>query len=393
MNAISNRKLRLAMIGGGPGSTIASVHRAAAHMDGEYEFVAGAFSSDPEKSREQGKALLIDPARAYGSWEEMLHAENMMPTDRRPDVVAIITPNYMHYAPARLALDLGFHIIMEKPMTLTIEEVVDLRDTVARTGLIFALTHAYSAGSMVKLARDLIRQGRLGTVRKIVAECPQGWLYQLLEKGEDNKAASWRTDPQLAGAGCLGDPGTHAANLSETVSGLKITSVAADVGTVGTGRIADDDITALVRWEGGVRGSIEASQISAGEGNGLGIRVYGDKAGLRWNHGTMDFLTIMHPDKPWETWARNTAYANAASPSSARVNRCYSFHPEGYLEEFANIYYNAAQAIRCIESGGTPSELDLDFPNVNDGVRGMAFVQACLESSRNNAAWTDIIQY
>ncbi len=388
MGDIHNRKLRLAMVGGGPGAGIARVHRAAAYLDGEYELVAGAFSSNAEKSKSQGKILYLDPERSYGSWEEMLDVENKRSADARPDIICIVTPNHLHYGPAKQALELGFHVIMDKPITVTMEQALDLRETVRKSGKILALTHAYAACSTVKLARDLVKQGRLGKLTKIVVEYPQGWLNKLVET--QDRSASWRTDPKTAGSGCVGDIGTHAANLSETISGLRITSVAADVGTVVAGRKADDDFTALARWNDNVRGSIQASQISSGEGNGLSIHVYGTEAGLFWTHREMESLTIIAQDKPLEKWGRNTSYANAVSPASARAARCYADHAEGYLEEFANIYYNVAKTIRCLESGGKPMELDLDFPNVDDGIRGLAFVEACLASSQNNSAWTKV---
>lgn len=393
MADIDKRKLRMGMVGGGPGAGIARAHRSAAHMDGEYDLVAGAFSRDPEKSKRQGEALYIDPARVYGSWRELLETEAGLPADRRIDVVSVVTPNHMHYLPAKTALELGFHVVLDKPMTMTIEEALDLRETVRRTGRVLALTHPYACCATVKLARDLVKRGHLGKITKVVVEYPQGWLNRLCEADAGNAAAAWRTDPALAGSGCVGDIGTHAAHLSETVTGLRIASVSADVGTVVEGRKAEDDFTAFARWEGGVRGSIQASQISTGEGNGLNIRVYGEKAGLRWSQIDLDYLTVIYQDRPWEVWARNTDYANAASPAAARVSRCYSHHAEGYLEEFANVYYNAAQTIRCLEAGRTPTELDLDFPNVEDGVRGMAFVEACLASSKNGNAWTDVKRY
>lgn len=393
MSDIGRRKLRMAMVGGGPGAGIARAHRAAALMDGEYELVAGAFSSDAARSKKQGELLYVDPGRVYGSWTEMLETEARMPADRRVDVISIVTPNHMHYGPAKMALELGFHVIMDKPITVTIEEALDLRETVRTTGRVLALTHAYAACSTVKLTRDLIKQGKLGKLTKIVVEYPQGWLNRLYESEKDRKAATWRTDPALAGSGSVGDIGTHCANLSETMTGLKITSVSADVGTVVQGRKADDDITAMARWEGDVRGSIQASQISTGEGNGLNIRVYGENGGLLWRHSDMEYVYLMYQDRPWERWLRNTPYANAASPAAARVNRSYPDHAEGYFEEFANIYYNAAKTIRALGEGRVPTELDLDFPNVEDGIRGMAFVQAALESSRNGGAWTVVGKY
>lgn len=393
MAEIDKRKLRLGMIGGGPGAGIARVHRSAAYLDGEYELKAGAFSRYPSKSWRQGEALYMDPSRVYGAWEEMLDKESVLASDKRIDVVSIVTPNHAHYAQAKTALERGFHVILDKPMTMNVEEALDLREMVRKSGRILALTHPYASCSTIKLARDLVKNGHLGKITKVVVEYPQGTLNRLCENDAGNFAAVWRTDPQMAGSGSVGDIGTHAANLSETVVGRRIVSVSADVGTVVEGRKTDDDFTAFARWEGGIRGSIQASQISTGEGNGLNIRVYGEKAGLHWSQITLDYLTVMYLDKPWELWSRNTTYANAISPASARMNRCYSHHAEGYIEEFANVYYNAAQSIRCLEAGRTPSEFDLDFPSVEDGVSGMAFVEACMASSLNGSVWTDVKSY
>lgn len=386
---IDDRKLRMAMIGGGPGSGIGDIHRKAALMDGQIELVAGAFSTDPAKNRAQGKANYVAPSRLYDSWRDMLDREAALPADSRPDIVSIVTPNHVHFEPAKAALEKGFDVIMDKPMTMSLDEALQLRDAVRRTGRVFALTHAFATNAMVKCARDLVKQGKLGKLRKIVVEYPQGWLHRLIER-DNHKQASWRTNPKLAGAGCIGDIGVHASHLSETVTGLRVVSVAADVAAVVEGRTIDDDFTALARWEGGVRGSIEASQISFGEGNGLAIRVYGDQAGLEWRFDNMDFLVIKYQDKPWEKWARGSGYVNAASPAAAQITRCDKYHAEGYIEGFANIYANFAKTVRHVASGRTPSELDLDFPNVEDGVRGMAFIEAMLRSSRNDGEWTDV---
>lgn len=388
-DAIDNRKLRMAMIGGGPGSGIGEIHRKAALMDSQYELVAGAFSTDPVKNRAQGSALYVSPDKTYDSWKEMLEKEAKLPVGARPDVISIVTPNFLHFEQARLSMELGYHVVMDKPMTLSLDEALQLRETVRKTGKVLALTHAFATNAMVKCARDLVRQGKLGKLRKIVVEYPQGWLYRLIEK-ERHKQASWRTDPKLAGAGCIGDIGVHASHLSELVTGLRVTAVAADVAAVVEGRAIDDDFTALARWENGVRGSIQASQISVGEGNGLGIRVYGEEAGLEWRFDNMDFLIIKYQDKPWEKWARGTPYVAAASPAAAQITRCDQYHAEGYIEGFANIYTNAAKAIRAVESGRKPTELELDFPCVEDGVRGMAFIEAMLESSRKNGDWVEI---
>lgn len=386
---INDRKLRMAMIGGGPGSGIGDIHRKAAFMDGQFELVAGAFSTNPDKNRAQGKAFFIEPSRTYDSWNELLAREAEMPADKKPDVISIVTPNHVHFQPAKLALESGFDVIMDKPMTMNMDEALQLRDVVRRTGRVLALTHAFATNAMVKCARDLIRQGKLGKLRKIVVEYPQGWLHKLIEK-DNHKQASWRTDPKLAGAGCIGDIGVHASHLSETVTGLRVIAVAADVAAVVEGRLIDDDFTALARWEGGVRGSIEASQVAFGEGNGLAIRVYGERAGLEWRFDNMDFLIIKYQDKPWEKWARGSTYVNEASPSAAQITRCDKYHAEGYIEGFANIYVNFAKTVRKIASGQKPSDLDLDFPGIEDGVRGMAFIEAMLLSSKNAGAWTNI---
>ena len=390
MSDIGKRRLRLGMIGGGG---IMTAHLTGARLDGQYELVAGAFSSDPARSKRMGETLYLDPARAYGSWEEMLDRESALPAAARIDAVSIITPNHLHFGPAKTALEKGFHVILDKPLTLTMREALDLRDAVRKSGRILAVTHAYASCAMVKAARDMIRHGMLGTVRKVVVEYPQGWLHRLAESEKANKAAVWRTDPALAGTGCIGDIGTHAAQLSETVVGRPVTAVAADVAAVVPGRKTDDDFTALARWGDDVRGSIQASQISTGESNGLRIRVYGDKAGLEWNQLDVDNLTLMFQDQPWQTWCRNAPYVNAVSPAAAQVSRVYANHTEGYIEEFANIYLNVSRAIRAVEAGRTPNDLELDFPCIDDGVRGMAFIEAVLESARNNSTWTAVKQY
>ncbi len=389
MAGIAERRLRMAMIGGGPGSGIGSIHRKAALMDGQIDLVAGAFSTRPEMNRAQGRDQFIDPTRVYDSWKDLLAVEAARPADSRIDLVSIVTPNYLHFEQATAALNAGFHVVMDKPMTMTLDEAVQLRETVKKTGRVFALTHAFATNAMVKLARDLIAAGRIGKVRKIVVEYPQGWLYQPIER-DQHKQAGWRTDPKLAGAGCIGDIGVHASHLAELVTGLRLTAVAADVAAIVEGRGIDDDFTALARWEGGVRGSIQASQISVGEGNGLGIRVYGSEAGLEWRFDNMDFILIKHQNKPWEKWARGTGYVADASPSAAQVTRCDQYHAEGYIEGFANIYVLAAKAIRKVEAGEALTDLDLDFPCVEDGVRGMAFIEAMLESSRKNGDWVDV---
>lgn len=389
-SGIYHRKLRMAMIGGGPGAFIGEVHRKAARLDGEIELVAGAFSSNPEKSKQQGAAMYLDPARVYGAWEEMLEMEAKLPIDQRIDLVSIVTPNNLHCPPAKMAMEKGFHVVCDKPLAITSAEAKDLAKTVEKTKRVFALTHTYTGNPMVKLARDLVRHGKLGSIRKVVVEYPQGWLFQDFEKDPNNKQAGWRTDPILSGAGCLGDIGTHAANLSEYVTGLKLVSVAADVSTFVKNRRVDDDINVLGRWEKGAKGVLHASQVAVGEENDIAIYVYGDKASLEWHNCKSDYLEVRYPDKPKETWSRGWPYVAAASPLAARATRLPSAHPEGCIEAFANIYMNAAATIRAIESGKKPSDVDLDFPNVEDGVRGMLFIEAVLKSSREGSKWIDV---
>lgn len=390
--SIDDRKLRMAMIGGGPGSGIGRVHRMAASLDGEIELVAGAFSGDPGKSEAQGRALRLPPSRVYGSWEEMLRREAALSPDERPDLVSIVTPNHLHFRQAMAAIASGFHVVMDKPMTMNLAEALELRDMVRKSGRVLALTHPFAANSMIKLARDLIGKGVLGKLRKITVDYPQGWLSRPVEK-KGNKQASWRTDPALAGTGCLADIGTHAANLAEAVSGLRLIRVAADVAAVVDGRLTDDDFTVLARWEGGVRGSIQASQIAAGEYNDLGVRVYGELAGLVWRHAEMNYLSVRYQDRPWEKWTRGAPYVAEASPAAGRLSRFTNPNSESYFEEFANIYCNVAGTIRAVEAGRSPGDLELDFATVDDGVRGMAFIEAALESSRRDSTWVDVGTY
>ena len=387
---INKRKLRMAQIGGGPGAFIGAVHRKAAAMDGNIELVAGAFSSNPAKSKQTGEELFLDPSRVYGSWGEMIEAEAKMPADKRIDLVSVVTPNHLHFAASKAALEAGFHVVQDKPMTLNLQEARDLVEVVKKTGRVFALTHTYTGYPMVKLARDLVKAGKLGAIRKIVAEYVQGWLYRDFENSGDNKQAEWRTDPALSGAGCLGDIGTHAANLSETISGLKLVEVAADVTTFVPGRRIDDDVSMLAHWEKGAKGVIHASQISVGEENEIAIYIYGDEASLEWRNAEQEQLLIRYPDRPMEVLSKGWGYVAAASPSAARGTRAPTDHPEGLIEAFANIYMEAAAAIRAVESGKDIKTLAFDFPTVEDGLRGMQFVAAALKSSADGGKWTKL---
>ena len=382
------RTLKMGMAGGGPGAFIGDVHRRAALLDGGVELVAGAFSSSLRKSRAKGRELGLNPARVHGSLEAMLAHERTLPAGERVDFVSIVTPNHLHFAMARDLLAAGVHVVCEKPMTLDAAEARRLRKLVARSGCVFALTHNYTGYPMVKLARDLVRAGELGRVRKVVAEYAQDWLATPLER-TGMKQARWRTDPRQSGAaGAIGDIGTHAANLAEYVAGLRIAAVAADLTAFVPRRKLDDDASVLLRFDGGARGALLASQVSVGEDNGLSLRVYGERRGLRWRQEAPDVLHLTSLDGPAETWSRGHGYVAARSPAAARATRLPPGHPEGFLEALANVYANVCDTIRARLQGAEPDPLALDFPTVDDGLRGMLFIEAVVESGRSRETWT-----
>lgn len=375
----------MGMVGGGQGAFIGSVHRIAAAMDGQIELVCGAFSGSADKSKISGKELFIDPLRVYGTFHEMILEENKLPPDVRMDLVSIVTPNHLHFEPAKLALENGFHVICDKPMTYNLDEAYALRNIVHSSGLIFALTHNYTGYPMVKQARQMIRNGDLGNVRKVVAEYPQGWLSTLLE-ATDQKQAAWRTDPSKAGlAGAMGDIGTHAENLTEYITGLKITQVCADISTIVQGRQLDDDGNVLLRFNNGARGILYASQISTGEENNLRIKVYGEKGSFEWSQMEPNTLTVRWLNKPTQLF-RTGGFG--LYPEAVAHTRLPAGHPEGYLEAFANIYRNVA---KCIQAKMDKVEVDpmyTDFPDVEDGVRGMEFIYKVIESGKNDSKWS-----
>ena len=380
----SNRKLRYGMIGGGRGAFIGAVHRIAAQMDGQAELVAGAFSSDPDRSRASGEDLFLDPARVYGSFAEMAEAESKKTAAERLDFVVIVTPNHQHFPPAKLFLEKGFNVVCDKPVTFDLKESLALRKIVAKSGKVFALTHNYTGNAMVKQARDLVRSGKLGAVRKIVVEYPQGWLSTALEK-TDQKQAAWRTDPKRSGAaGCMGDIGTHAENLARYVTGLRISELCADLTTFVPGRALDDDGNVLLRYEGGAKGVLHASQISVGEENALSLRVYGEKAGLEWRQEHPNQLLVKYADRPTEVWGRGNGYVSSAAARGAA--RTPAGHPEGYLEAFGNLYREIFRAVRA-EVSRKKLPRDPDFPTIEDGVEGMAFIETVVKSSRLGAKW------
>ena len=378
------RKLRMGMVGGGRGAFIGGVHRIAAALDQQIELVCGAFSSNAEKSRLSGEDFYLDPSRVYGSYQEMIEKEKELPDDLRMDFVSIVTPNHVHYGPAKMALEHGFHVICDKPLAFDLEQSKDLVNTVNETGLIFALTHNYTGYPMVKQARAMIKSGEMGDVRKVVVEYPQGWLSTLLE-ASDQKQAAWRTDPSKSGiAGAMGDIGTHAENLAEYMTGLKISELCADISTIVDGRQLYDDGNVLLRFDNGARGILFASQISQGEENSLAIRVYGTKAGLEWHQMKPNTLVVKYQDQPNQIYRTGVG---DLSPAAQAATRIPAGHPEGYLEAFANIYLNFA---KCIQARIDEVEVDpvyQDFPTVEDGLRGMEFIYKVIESGKSDQKW------
>lgn len=381
-----NRKLRMAMIGGGKGAFIGAVHRMVATLDGQIELVAGAFSSNPSVSKETGQELFLDSSRVYGDYISMLDKEALLPADKKIDIVCIVTPNHLHTAPAMLALSKGFHVVLEKPMTFSLEEAKHLQEHLTRSGKQLLLCHTYTGYPMIKQARQMVQAGVLGTIRKVYVEYPQGWLSSFLE-GSDHKQASWRTDPTKSGiAGAMGDIGTHAFNLAEYISGLEVTQLCADINTVVAGRKLDDDGAALLRFNNGASGVLIATQVATGEENKVSIRVYGEKGGLEWNQEDANTLLLKWPDRPAEKLRTGNAYLSGYANHNTRTP---SGHPEGYLEAFANLYRNFANTIRAIESGNSPTPENLDFPGVKEGIRGMAFISHMIHSGQAEQKWID----
>ena len=380
-----SRKVRYGLIGGGRGAFIGAVHRIAAAMDGRIELVCAALSSDPEIARASAADILLPAERAYGTFAEMMEREKALPVERRMEFVAIATPNHVHFQAAKAALEAGFHVLSDKPATLNLSEAKALRDIVKKTGKLYGLTHNYTGYPLVKQARELVRTGTLGKIRKVVVEYPQGWLATRLE-ATGQKQAAWRSDPSKSGAGgCVGDVGTHAENLLEYITGLKIKELAADATRFVEGRALDDDINVLVRLEGGAKGVLHASQISVGEENNLNIRVYGEKGGLEWHQREPNTLLVKHLDRPIELFRAGQGYLGAAAK---RATRTPPAHPEGYLEAFANIYRNFGEHVLAVAEKQQPDPFALDYPGIEDAVRGMAFIEAVVKSSAANAAWT-----
>jgi predicted dehydrogenase len=375
----------MGMIGGGAGSFIGDVHRKAASIDGMIELVCGAFSSTAEKSVSSGKDLLLPADRCYANYEEMILKEKELPENIRMDFVAIVTPNYMHFPPAKMALENGFNVICDKPITLTLEEAKELKSIIDNSGKTFALTHNYTGNSMVKQAKAMVQNGDLGKIRKVQVQYLQGWLATAVEE-TGQKQAAWRVDPKKSGiGGALGDIGTHAENLTEYITGLKIDEIAADLGVFGKGRTLDDDGNMLLRLENGAKGTLSISQIAVGEENNLTIKVYGEKGSLEWHQENPNQLITKWLDEPVKLYTPN---GNGLYPEALNVSRIPAGHPEGYLEAFATIYRTFSNYLLALENGETPKTPD--FPTVNDGIRGMQFIYAAVKSNNDNSSWTKL---
>ena len=380
------RKLKMGMIGGGRNSFIGAIHRIAANMDGLIELSCGALSSDPENAAASGKSLFLAEEKIYSSYEEMIQKESQLPVGEKMDFVSIVTPNHLHFKPAMMALEHGFHVVIDKPISFSLDEAGQLKLKVKETGLLLALTHTYTGYPMVKQARQMVKEGMVGKIRKVYVEYPQGWLSNALENTE-NKQASWRTDPGKSGlAGAMGDIGTHAFNLAEYISGLQVTKICADLNIVVEGRRLDDDGAVLLKFNNGASGVLMATQIAAGSENNVKISIYGELGGLEWQQEDANTLLVKWPAKPSEIYRAGTGYVGSFAKHNSRTP---AGHPEGYLEAFANIYRNFALTLHAYLNNEKPSAEMLDFPTADDGIRGMAFIENVVASGQSDVKWRD----
>ena len=378
------RKLRMGMVGGGRGAFIGGVHRRAAALDGEIELVAGAFSSDPKKSALSGKDFYLKSSRVYASYQEMVEKEKALPENERIDFVTIVVQNYLHFEVAKTFLEAGFNVICDKPVTLDLEQARELRTIIKKSKKVFALTHNYTGYPMVKLARQMIRKGELGKLIKVVCEYPQGYAITALT-GEDKAIANWRANPKIAGiSNCMGDIGTHAENLVHYITGLEIDRLCADLSVNIPGRTLDDDGNVLVRFKGGARGIIYASQVSNGDENDLAIRVYGTKKSLEWHQEEPNDLIVKDARSPRQVYRRGNDYVTGAAADNTRIP---FGHPEGFIEAFANVYNAVAVAIRDERTGKFPRKSGYDYPDIRDGIIGMAFIETVVKSSKSKEKW------
>ena len=376
------------MVGGGKDAFIGAIHRHAAGIDGLIELVCGALSINPEIAKDSGQSLFLAEDRIYVTFEEMITKESKLPADKRMDFVTIVTPNFAHFAPAMLAMDHGFHVVIEKPIAFTLEEAKQLKQKQEETGMILCLTHTYSGYPLVKQAKQMVKEGKIGKIRKVWVEYPQGWLSKLTER-EGNAQAAWRTDPKRSGkSGCMGDIGTHSAHLAEYITGLKITHLCADLNVMVEGRMLDDDGNVLLKFENGAAGVLMASQVAAGEENGIKIRVYGEKGGIEWAQHEPNTMLVKWLDQPTQIFRAGGNYADRLSSYAIHNSRTPGGHPEGYLEAFANIYRNFALTLGSRLDGTTPTPEMLDFPGVEDGIRGMAFIDNVVLSAQSEHKWT-----
>jgi len=383
---MEKRKLRMGMVGGGSNAFIGAIHRLAAFMDNQCELVCGCFSTDPEISLSSGRSYFLPDNRIYKTYQEMFEKEMQLPADQRMDFVTIVTPNFWHFEPAMMALECGIHVVLDKPMTFSLEQAYQLKAKVEETGLVLALTHTYSGYPAVKDAKVRIARGDIGQVRKVYVEYPQGWLSKRIEL-EGGNNAGWRTDPKRSGkAGCMGDIGTHAWHLAEYITGLKVTELCAELKAFVPGRPIDDDGAALLRYENGATGVLMASQVAAGEANALKIRVYGENGGIEWRQMDPNILWLKWGNRPTEML--DVGGNMPMSPEALYNTRTPAGHPEGYLEAFANIYRNFANTIQAKIAGEQPDPRWADFPNVNDGVRGMQFIETVVK-----AGWSDDVKW
>jgi predicted dehydrogenase len=383
-----NRKLRMGMVGGGKDAFIGAIHRHAAGMDGLIEIVCGALSINPEIAKDSGQSLFLAEDRIYLTFDEMITKESKLPADKRMDFVTIVTPNFAHFAPAMMAMDHGFHVVIEKPIAFTLDEAKQLKQKQEETGMILCLTHTYSGFPLVKQAKQMVKEGKFGKIRKVWVEYPQGWLSKLSER-EGNAQAAWRTDPKRSGkSGCMGDIGTHSAHLAEYITGLKITHLCADLNIMVEGRMLDDDGNVLLKFDNGAAGVLMASQVAAGEENGIKIRVYGEKGGLEWAQHDPNTMLVKWLDQPTQIFRAGGNYADRLSSFAIHNSRTPGGHPEGYLEAFANIYRNFSLTLSARLDGTTATPEMLDFPGVEDGIRGMAFIDNVVLSAQSEQKWT-----
>jgi predicted dehydrogenase len=386
---MGNRKLRMGMIGGGKDAFIGAIHRHAAFMDGQVELVCGALSIIPDIAVDSGRSLFLPEDRIYLTFDDMIKKEAAMPPEKRMDFVTIVTPNFAHFAPAMMALENGFNVVIEKPITFTLDEAKQLKKKVEETGLLLCLTHTYSGYPMVKQARAMIKDNAFGKIRKVYVEYPQGWLSKLTER-EGNAQAAWRTDPKKSGkSGCMGDIGTHAAHLAEYITGLKISKLCADLNIMVEGRALDDDGNVLLKFDNGAAGVLMASQVAAGEENALKIRVYGEKGGIEWAQQEPNTLFVKWLDQPTQILRAGGNYGDRLSSFAVLNCRTPGGHPEGYLEAFANIYKNFAATLTSKLNGKEPTKEMLDYPKVDEGIRGMAFIENVVASGKSSEKWMD----